>query len=205
MRRSSLVLSMALGLAFGPTCITDAGARLEGERKEPTAMSAEACPPALDFRVKSIDGKEVDLCRYKGNVVLIVNVASKCGLTPQYEALEAINKKYHDRGLRILGFPANDFAGQEPGSNEEIQQFCRTKYGVSFDMFSKITVKGDGTAELYKYLTSGGGNPDLAGEVKWNFQKYLVDRQGRLVAVFHPKADPMSPEITAAIEKALGN
>ena len=204
MHRASLVLSLAIGLVAGPACVRAAGGGApEDTRKEPATVSAETCPPALNFRVKSIDGKEVDLCGYKGNVVLVVNVASKCGLTPQYEGLEALNKKYRERGLRILGFPANNFMGQEPGTDEEIQQFCKTKYDVSFDMFSKVSVKGEDSAALYKYLTSGAGDPALAGEVKWNFQKYLIDRNGKVVAVFHPKTDPLSPEVTSAIEKLL--
>jgi glutathione peroxidase len=202
MRSSSVVMSISLSLALGPACISAASGP-GVEKKEPTNMSEAACPAALDFRVKSIDGKDVDLCSYKGNVVLIVNVASKCGLTPQYDGLEALNKKYHDKGLRILGFPANNFGSQEPGSNEEIQQFCKLKYGVSFDMFSKISVKGDDTADLYKYLTAGGGDTAIAGEVKWNFQKYLVDRNGKLVAVFSPKTEPDAPELVTAIEKLL--
>jgi glutathione peroxidase len=165
--------------------------------------AAGECPAALDFNVKKIDGKEVSLCDYKGNVVLVVNVASKCGYTPQYKGLEELNQKYRDKGLRILGFPSNDFGAQEPGSDAEIQQFCSTTYGVTFDMFSKIPVKGDGQHELYKYLTSGGGNPALAGDVKWNFQKYLIDRDGKLVAVFPSKVEPLSPELTSAIESAL--
>ena len=166
-------------------------------------MTTEACPAALNFRVKSIDGKDVDLCSYKGEVVMIVNVASKCGLTPQYKGLEELNAKYASKGLRVLGFPANNFGGQEPGTNEEIQQFCSTKYNVSFPMFSKVSVKGDDQTELYKYLTSGGGDAALAGDVKWNFQKYLIDRNGKLVAVFDPKLEPTAPEITSAIEKLL--
>jgi glutathione peroxidase len=204
MRRSSIAVSMALGLVLGSSCVLAAGnGAADGERKESTAMTADACPPALNYRVKSIDGGDVDLCGYKGNVLLVVNVASKCGLTPQYEGLEALNKKYRERGLRVLGFPANNFAGQEPGSNEEIKQFCSLKYNVSFDMFSKISVKGDDAAEFYKNLTAGAGDPALAGEIKWNFQKYLIDRNGKVVAVFGPKTDPMAPEVTAAIEKLL--
>ncbi|MBX7219143.1 MAG: glutathione peroxidase [Blastocatellia bacterium] len=164
---------------------------------------ASSCPDALNFKMKNIDGKSVDLCSYKGNVVLIVNVASKCGLTPQYEGLEALNQKYRSQGLRILGFPANDFLGQEPGTESEIKQFCTTKYKVSFDMFGKITVKGNEMNPLYKFLTAGGGDAKLAGEVKWNFQKYLIDRNGKLVAVFSPRTEPMAAEITSAIEAQL--
>ena len=161
------------------------------------------CPATLDFTVKTIDGVEKSLCDYKGNVVLIVNVASKCGYTPQYEGLEALNKKYRDRGLRILGFPSNDFGAQEPGTEEDIKQFCRTTYGVTFDMFSKVAVKGDAKAPLYAHLTSGAGNPSLAGDVKWNFQKYLVDREGNVVRRFGPRKPPLDPDVTSAIEALL--
>lgn len=161
------------------------------------------CPAALNFTMKSIDGKDVSLCGYKGNVVLIVNVASKCGYTPQYKGLEELYEKYQGKGLRVLGFPANDFGAQEPGSESEIKQFCTTNFGVSFDMFSKVTVKGDEKCDLYKYLTSGGGDSALAGEVRWNFQKYLIDRNGKLVAVFPSADEPMGEKITAAVEKLL--
>ena len=156
-----------------------------------------------DFSAKTIDGKDQKLDAWKGKVVLVVNVASKCGFTPQYKGLEQLYEKYKDRGFKILGFPANDFGAQEPGSEAEIKQFCTLNYGVSFDMFSKITVVGDKKNELYKYLTSGGGDTRLAGEVKWNFQKYLIDRNGKLVAVFPSKVEPMSPELTSAIEAQL--
>ena len=133
-----------------------------------------------EIPARRLDGSERDLTEFRGQVLLIVNVASRCGFTPQYKGLEELNKKYRARGLKILGFPANDFGAQEPGSDAEIKQFCSTNYGVTFDMFSKITVKGDAKNDLYRYLTAGGGNPSLAGEVKWNFQKYLIDRKGNL-------------------------
>ena len=157
----------------------------------------------LHGTMKSLAGQEVDLSQYHGQVLLIVNVASECGYTPQYKGLEELNAKYRDKGLKILGFPANDFGSQEPGSEAEIKQFCSTTYGVTFDMFSKVSVTGDTKTDLYKYLTSGGGDPKLAGEVKWNFQKYLIDRNGKLVAVFPSKVEPLSPELTSAIEAAL--
>jgi glutathione peroxidase len=201
MHRGNVFLSLTLGLVVGAGCTSYAGG---GE-----SMSAEtntgtaACPAALDHRVKSIDGNDVDLCGYKGNVLLVVNVASKCGLTPQYKGLEALYGKYKDRGFQVLGFPANDFGAQEPGTDAEIKQFCSLTYGVSFPMFSKISVTGDGKHALYKYLTSGGGDPAIAGDVKWNFQKYLIDREGKLVAVFSPKVNPEDPELVAAVEAAL--
>jgi glutathione peroxidase len=200
MRRTYLAFAIVAGLALGAACAASAR---NGETMSTDTQRTAGCPAALDFTVKTIDGVDKSLCDYKGDVVLIVNVASKCGYTPQYAGLEELNKKYRDRGLRILGFPSNDFGGQEPGSEEEIKQFCSTNYGVTFDMFSKVAVKGDEKAPLYGYLTSGGGNAAIAGDVKWNFQKYLIDRQGNLVAVFPSKVEPMSGELTSAVEKLL--
>lgn len=157
-----------------------------------------------DFTVKDIDGKEISLAKYKGDVLLIVNVASECGLTKKsYPELEAIHKKYKDKGFKVLAFPANNFGGQEPGSNSEIKAFC-AKYDVSFDLFEKISVKGGDQAALYAYLTK---HPDksIAGEVEWNFQKYLVGRDGTVLAKFSPKKYPQEKEITDAIEKALAD
>ena len=131
-------------------------------------------------------------------MALVVNVASRCGFTPQYTALEATYRKYKDRGFVVLGFPANNFKGQEPGTNAEIQEFCKRTYDVTFPMFSKISVLGDDKAPLYQYLTQTGG------EIEWNFTKFLVDRDGKVIARFEPKVTPDSPEVTAAIEKALG-
>jgi glutathione peroxidase len=199
MRRVNVFVTAVLGLVIGAGCTSYAG----GGKESMSADTTAGCPAALDYRMKSIDGKDVDLCGYKGNVLLVVNVASKCGLTPQYKGLEALYDKYKDRGFQILGFPANDFGAQEPGSDAEIQQFCSLTYGVSFPMFSKIAVTGDGKHALYKYLTSGGGDPSIAGDVKWNFQKYLIDREGKVIAVFSPKVDPEAPEVVAAVEAAL--
>jgi glutathione peroxidase len=154
---------------------------------------------AHDFTVKTIRGDEKKLADYKGQVLLVVNVASECGLTPQYTGLEALNKKYRERGLRVLGFPANEFGAQEPGTNDQIAAFCSTKYSVTFDMFSKIVVKGGGIHPLFQWLTSETG-----GDIKWNFGKFLVGKNGEILARFEPKTEPSSPEITQAIEKALG-
>jgi glutathione peroxidase len=142
----------------------------------------------------------VNLAKYRGNVVLMVNVASQCGYTPQYEGLQALHKKYAGQGLRILGFPSNDFGAQEPGSNQEIADFCKKNYGVEFDMFSKITVLGANKAPLYKTLTS---TPGFTGEVAWNFEKFLVGRDGKVIARFKSPVEPQSPEMTKAIEAAL--
>jgi glutathione peroxidase len=150
-----------------------------------------------EFTLNSIDGSPAPLSAYGGKVVLIVNVASRCGFTPQYAGLEALYEKYKDRGFTILGFPANNFGAQEPGTNEEIKTFCSSKYNVTFPMYSKISVKGDDKAPLYQFLTATGG------EIQWNFTKFLVDKSGKVVARFEPKVTPESPEVAEAIEKAL--
>jgi glutathione peroxidase len=145
-----------------------------------------------DFTLNSIDGKPMPLANFKGKVILVVNVASRCGFTPQYSGLEAIYEKYKDQGFVILGFPANNFGHQEPGTNAEIKKFCSAKYNVTFPMYAKISVKGDDQAPLYKYLTESA-NPAYAGEIKWNFTKFLVDRDGHLIQRFEPDTTPDSP------------
>jgi len=157
----------------------------------------------LEFTLNSIDGKPAPLSEYKGKVVLIVNVASNCGFTPQYEGLEAVYRKYKDQGFVVLGFPANNFGGQEPGTNEEIKTFCTRKYSVTFPMYSKISVKGDDKAPLYQFLTDKQAHPETGGEIKWNFTKFLVGKDGKVIARFESPVKPESPEVTAAIEKAL--
>jgi glutathione peroxidase len=152
-----------------------------------------------EFTMNSLTGKPVPLADYKGKVVLVVNVASKCGYTPQYEGLEKLYEKYKDQGLVILGFPANNFMSQEPGTNEEIGAFCKSKYGVTFPMFSKISVKGDDKAPLYQFLTTTGG------EIPWNFTKFLVGKDGKPIERFGPKTTPDAAELTSAIEKALAH
>lgn len=160
---------------------------------------------SLDFKMKSIDGQEVDLNSYKGKVVLIVNVASKCGLTPQYKQLQALNDKYADQGLVILGFPCNQFLGQEPGSEEQIKTFCETKYGIKFPMFAKVEVKGDGACDLYKHLTSLDLAPVGKGEISWNFEKFLLNREGQPIARFSPRTKPDDAQVIEAIEAALNS
>lgn len=160
--------------------------------------------PLYAFKVTDIDGKEVSLGAYKGKVLLIVNVASRCGFTPQYAGLEELYKKYSDRGFVILGFPANNFMGQEPGTNEEIKAFCTLKYDVTFPMFAKISVKGADQAPLYAYLTQKATDPDFAGEITWNFNKFLIDREGRIINRFDTRTTPGDPKVAAAIEAALG-
>ena len=158
-----------------------------------------------DFTVRSINGTNVDLSSYKGKVVLIVNVASFCGYTKQYAPLESLYRKYKDKWLVILGFPANDFGAQEPGTDEEIKSFCSTKYDVTFPMFSKVTVKGSDKAPLFQFLTAGGGNASLAREIDWNFEKFLVGKDGSVIARYGSRVDPLSSELTAAIEQALSH
>lgn len=160
-------------------------------------------PAVLSFQMKSLDGKPVDLAKYKGKVVLMVNVASKCGLTPQYKQLEALHEKYADQGLAILGFPANEFGRQEPGTDEQIAEFCEKNYGVKFDMFSKVVVKGEGQCDLYKFLTSKETNPDFAGPISWNFEKFLISRDGKVVQRFSPRVPPNDAKVIAAIEAEL--
>ncbi len=154
-----------------------------------------------DIPVKDIDGKETSLKEYQGKVLLIVNVASKCGLTPQYKALEAIHEKYKERGFTVLGFPCNQFLGQEPGTNEEIKQFCSSKYNVSFPLFDKIDVNGANRHPLYVALA--GENSPFPGNIKWNFGKFLVGRDGKIVKRFEPRTTPDSPEVIEAIQTAL--
>jgi glutathione peroxidase len=156
-----------------------------------------------DFSVKAIDGTQLPLSKYAGKVLLIVNVASKCGLTPQYKALEAAYRKYNARGFEVLGFPCNQFGGQEPGTEEEIQTFCSTKYDVTFPLFAKLDVNGDKRAPLYDFLTSAATAPDGPGDITWNFAKFLIDKQGKVIARFNPTEKPDAEAITAAIEKAL--
>lgn len=151
-----------------------------------------------DFQLQSIDGKPMTLGDFKGKVLLLVNVASECGFTPQYEGLEALHQKYKDRGLVVVGLPANEFGAQEPGSNEEIKEFCRSRFGVTFPMTGKIIVKGEGQHPLYAHII------DRTGEVTWNFNKVLIDRDGRVVQRFESKVEPESAELTQAIEKQLG-
>jgi glutathione peroxidase len=166
------------------------------------AASAYAASSIYDFTLPLLNGKDAPLASYKGKVVLVVNVASRCGFTPQYSALESIYEKYKDQGFVIIGFPANNFAGQEPGTNEEIAKFCTGKYNVTFPVYGKISVKGDDQAPLYSYLTKEA-NASVAGDIKWNFTKFLVDRNGNVVERFEPATTPDSPEVVAAIEAQL--
>lgn len=165
-----------------------------------TAMAENDCPPALDYYKRPLAAKEpVHLCEaFKGKVVLIVNTASKCAYTSQYEGLEALYAKYKTRGLIVAGFPSNDFAGQEPGTEKQIQQFCRLTYGVQFPMFEKTNVKGPNAEPLYRHLSTV-----TADVPKWNFHKYLIDRNGKVITSFPSQVDPANPLLVQAIEKLL--
>lgn len=160
-------------------------------------------PPALAFKMESLEGKQVDLKKYAGKVVLVVNVASQCGLTGQYEQLQAMHEKYKDKGLVVLGFPCNEFGKQEPGSSEEISEFCKKNYGVTFDMFQKVNVNGDEACDLYKYLTKQETQPKGKGKISWNFEKFLLNREGKVVARYAPQTAPDDKEIISTIEKEL--
>jgi glutathione peroxidase len=167
-----------------------------------TLLAAQA-HSIYDFTMKSIDGQPVSLKSYNGKVVMLVNVASKCGFTPQYAGLESLYEKYKDRGFVIVGVPANNFAQQEPGTNEEIKKFCSNKYNVTFPMMSKVSVLGEDQTPLYRFLTDKSANPQVGGDIKWNFTKFLFDRNGNPVARFEPATKPDSPEVQSAVESAL--
>lgn len=169
----------------------------------PNGVGKETAKSMYDFTLKDAKGKDVKLEQFRGQVVLLVNVASKCGYTPQYDGLQKIYERYREQGFTILGFPANNFGAQEPGTDEQIQEFCRINYGVTFPVFSKISVKGDDKHPLYKYLTERETNPDFAGEIKWNFNKFLVGRDGRILARFDSADKPEDAKVTQAIEQAL--
>lgn len=185
---------LTVGLLVLGACVSFVRAEEKGAKK---------VAPALNFTMKSLEGKPVDLAKYQGKVVLMVNVASKCGLTPQYKELQGLHEKFAKDGLTILGFPANDFAKQEPGTDEQIASFCQQNYAVKFDMFSKVVVKGAGQCPLYQFLTSKETNPKFAGPISWNFEKFLVNKKGEVVARFKPQVKPDAPEVVKAIETEL--
>ena len=170
----------------------------QAQQKETNTMNS-----IYEFNMKQIDGTPAPLSGYKGKVLLIVNVASRCGFTPQYAGLQKLYETYKDRGLVVLGFPANDFLFQEPGSNQEIAQFCSTKYHVTFPMFEKISVKGSDIHPLYKFLTDKTTNPEFSGKISWNFNKFLIGRDGHILNRFGSRTTPEDKEVIAAIEKAL--
>lgn len=153
-----------------------------------------------DFKVKGLTGGEINLSDFKGKKILIVNTASECGYTPQYEGLEELYNKYKDNGLVVIGFPANEFGGQEPGSNADIAAFCQKNYGVTFPMAAKVVVKGPGIEPLFRYLTDEAGKIGVEDPIKWNFTKFLIDGSGRLMKVFAHGTEPLSDEVIEAVE-----
>lgn len=191
---SSLLLTSFLVFVLGTIVVLAADA-VKGD--SPDTMNI------YSYVMKDIDGKSVSLEQYKGKVLLIVNVASKCGYTPQYKTLEQIYEKYKDRGFVILGFPANNFRSQEPGTDAEIKQFCTVNYNVQFPMFSKISVIGDDIHPLYRYLTSKESDPEFSGRIRWNFEKFLIDRKGKIIARFPSATPPDDITVISAIDKAL--
>jgi glutathione peroxidase len=188
------LVSAMVGLALLTPLLAWADGKEKGDKK---------VAPALNFKMKGIDGKEVDLSHFQGKVVLIVNVASKCGNTPQYKELQKLYEKHEKEGLVVLGVPANEFGKQEPGSNDEIAQFCSSKYHVTFPMLAKVVVKGEGICPLYKYLTDKETDPKFDGPITWNFEKFLIGRNGEVVHRFKPRVKPESKEVVEAIETEL--
>jgi glutathione peroxidase len=187
-----LLLVLGLLLANGSPVRTE-------EKKEGKPM----VPAVLNFKMKTLDGKETDLAKYQGKVILLVNVASQCGYTKQYKELEALHEKYGKEGLVVLGVPANEFGGQEPGTDVEIAEFCKSTFGVKFDMLSKVAVDGDKICPLYKFLTNKETNPQSSGPIKWNFTKFLINRKGEIVARFEPAVKPDAKEVLEKIEASL--
>jgi glutathione peroxidase len=195
-RKLPILLLVGAGVAVAAFAMNQAA---KSDRLE--AHAAEAKQESIyEFTMDNIDGEETKLEKYKGDVLLVVNVASRCGHTKQYAGLQTMYEQYKDQGFKVLGFPANNFMGQEPGTEEEIKEFCTTNFGVTFPMFSKISVKGDDTHDLYKWLIATS-DPDQ--EVRWNFEKFLVDRDGKVVARFEPGVQPEDEKLVAAVESAL--
>ena len=192
------VVAVVLGVTIAAVA---GGAYKLGFILNPSPTEPTTAKSVLEFTVRDIDGKDVKLDTYKGKVVMIVNTASKCGYTPQYEGLQALYEKNKDKGLIILGFPANNFLSQEPGTEAEIKEFCSSKYKVTFPMFAKISVKGTDQHPLYNFLTNKATNPEFAGDVSWNFNKFLLDRSGKVVSRFGPMTTPA--EIAPQLEQYL--
>jgi glutathione peroxidase len=183
---------------------TDPSTPQESESNKDGNANSEV-PKTLNFKMKSIDGEEIDLAQYAGKVVVIVNTASRCGMTPQYKGLQELHEKYNDKDVVILGFPCNQFGGQEPGSEDDIKTFCEKNYGVEFDMFSKVDVNGKNAAELFKLLKSIDAKPAGTGDVRWNFEKFILDKSGNLVARFGSRVNPTSKEFVEKLESVLSN
>ncbi len=198
-----IVLSCVLALAFVASACAQKPAAQAAKPEDKQKSGNKKMTSIYDFTMKDIDGNEVKLDAYRGQAALIVNVASRCGYTPQYEGLEAIYKKYKGKGFVILGFPANNFGAQEPGTEKEIKSFCSLTYGVTFPMFAKISVKGADQHPFYNFLTRQETNPEFSGEIGWNFAKFLIGKDGKIVARFGPGDEPDGEKVTGAIEKEI--
>ncbi len=197
------LLNSLMGVAVSAALIS--GCAVAQTTTTPTTPQAtkKGVPAVLNFTMKSLDGKDVNLSKYSGKVILVVNTASRCGYTKQFGGLQALNEKYAAQGLTVLGFPSNDFGGQDPGTDEQIGAFCKKNYGVSFDMFSKVTVKGENKVPFFKFLTDAQTNPASPGEIGWNFEKFLISRDGKIIGRYKSKVAPDSPELVKAVEAEL--
>ena len=193
--------AIAIAMIFSSASCIASSNNPEQDSSQQNKEKAQTMENIYSFKAKSLDGKEIDLSQYKGQVLLVVNTASHCGFTPQYTGLEELNKKYSSKGLAILGFPCNQFGAQEPGNSEEIASFCQKNYGVDFQMFEKVDVNGPKADPIYKYLTSAA--PGIAGTegIKWNFTKFLIDREGKIIGRFAPNVKPET--LAGDIEKLL--
>ncbi len=201
--KTTWLVFLAIGLIANSAEAQTATSKSDKSKAGSKEVAAAEVPAALNFTMKSIDGAEVALSKYKGNVVMFVNVASKCGRTPQYEQLQSLHEKYSEQGLSIVGVPCNQFGGQEPGTETEIAEFCQKNYGVEFDMLAKVDVKDKTKCELYKHLTSLNLAPVGKGEIKWNFEKIILNRKGDPIGRYGSKVSPDNSDVVAAIETAL--
>jgi glutathione peroxidase len=195
--------TVAVGLLLASSCREEPVAPSSGSASMSAADSVPEHDSVYSFTLEDIDGHPTALKDFRGKVLLLVNVASKCGYTKQYEGLQALYDKYRDRGLVVLAFPANNFGGQEPGTNEQIKQFCSATYGVTFPVFAKISVRGDDIHPLYRFLTNPQSNPRYAGDIAWNFTKFLVGRKGDLIGRYESAVDPLDGRLVTDVEAAL--
>ncbi len=203
MRTIMFCATVTAGLLLASSCREEPIAPPNGSASTSAAGSVPDRESVYSFTLEDIDGHPTALKDFRGRVLLLVNVASKCGYTKQYEGLQALYEKYRDRGLVVLAFPANNFGGQEPGTNEQIKQFCSATYGVTFPVFAKISVRGDDIHPLYRFLTSPQGNPRCVGDIAWNFTKFLVGREGDLISRYESAVDPLDGGLVADVEAAL--
>jgi glutathione peroxidase len=197
------LLSSLMGVALSAALISGCAVAQTTTTPAKPHSTKKGVPAVLNFTMKSLDGNDVNLSQYAGKVILVVNTASRCGYTKQFAGLQALHEKYAAKGVAVLGFPSNDFGGQDPGTDEQIGAFCKKNYGVSFDMFSKVVVKGEHKVPFFKYLTDSQTNPASPGEIGWNFEKFLIGRDGQIVGRYKSKVAPDSPELVQALEVEL--